>query len=249
MFRKYDRKIGANRKMSLAMSPDPTSDELMPAGNAAAAGHAADVAARLRRRIATHALPPGSRLREWEVASTFAVPRLTAREALDALVHLGFAERQPNRGVIVKRRELSEVLQLFDLREVNEGLCARLAAHNAAPESWDDLLELFGEPMAAIVARRDLDAYVQTYEMMRRRLIDAAAAPMLGELLTRLVDMTGIYGRRVLLLTDRTQRALADHRALLAALRRGDEMAAEAARRATIANVRASIARYHAYVL
>jgi DNA-binding GntR family transcriptional regulator len=242
-------KMAPIAETGLARSPDLPSHEPMPAGDAGAAGRAADVTARLRRRIATHALPPGARLREWEVASEFAVPRLTAREALDVLVHQGFAERQPNRGVVVKRRELAEVLQLFDLREVNEGLCARLAACNAAPESWDDLIELFGEPMAAIVARRDLDAYVQTYEMMRRRLIEAAAAPMLGELLTRLIDMTGIYGRRVLLLTDRTQRALVDHRAVLAALRRGDKMAAEAARRVTIANVRAAIEQYHAYVL
>ena len=179
----------------------------------------------------------------------FGVPRLTAREALDSLVHQGFAERQPNRGVVVKRRDLAELLQLFDLREVNEGLCARLAARNAAPESWDDLIALFGEPMAEVVARKDLDAYVETYQAMRRRLIEAAASPMLGDLLNRLTDMTGMYSRRLLLLTDRTQHALADHRAVLAALRRGDAGAAEAARQATIVNVRAAIERYHAYVL
>jgi DNA-binding GntR family transcriptional regulator len=208
-----------------------------------------DVAHRLRERIAVHTIPPGARLREWDVAADFGIPRLTAREALEALVHLGFVERQPNRGIVVRRRELAEVLRLFEMREVNEGLCARIATRNALPESWDDLIELFGSPMQDIVERKDLHAYVRYYEQFRHRLIDAADSPPLAELLQRLNDMTSIFGRRVLLVSDRTEHALHDHRAVLAALRRGDAAEAERARRATIANVRAAVEHYHAFVL
>jgi DNA-binding GntR family transcriptional regulator len=208
-----------------------------------------DVAYRLRQRIADHTIPPGARLREWDVADDFGVPRLTAREALEALVHLGFVERQPNRGIVVRRRELAEIMRLFEMREVNEGLCARIAARNARRENWDDLIELFGAPMQEIVARRDLHAYLRHYEQFRRRLIEAADSPPLAELLQRLNDMTSIFGRRVLLVSDRTEHALHDHRAVRAALRQGDAAAAEDARRATIANVRAAVEHYHAFVL
>ena len=207
------------------------------------------VAAQLRGRIASHAIPPGARLREWDVAKEFAVPRLTARDALDILAHQGFVEREPNRGVLVPRRDLAEVLRLFELREVNEGLAARRAARAAPGGSWDDLIAAFGAPMEAIVARQDLDSYVRTYDRLHQRLIAAAASPPLAELLHRLNDMTAIYGRRVLLVSDRTQHALADHRAVLDALRRGNAATAERARRATIANVRAAVERYHAFVL
>ncbi len=209
----------------------------------------AEVAGRLRQRIATHAIPPGARLREWDVAADFGVPRLSAREALDALVHLGFVERQPNRGIIVRRRGLGEILHLFDLREVNEGLCARIAAANVPPESWEDLVELFGAPMDAIVESKDLHAYVGNYEELRRRLIAAANSPPLAELLQRLYDMTDIFVRRVLLVSDRTHHGLRDHRAVLAALRRGDAGEAERLRRLTIANIRAAVERYSAFVL
>lgn len=208
-----------------------------------------EVAHRLRERIAAHTIAPGARLREWDVATDFAVPRLTAREALEALVHLGFVERQPNRGIVVRRRALPEVLRLFEMREVNEGLCARIAARTASPESWDDLIELFGAPMQDVIERKDLHAYARYYEQFRRRLIDAADAPPLAELLQRLNDMTSIFGRRVLLVSDRTVHALHDHRAVLAALRRADAAAAEEARRATIANVRAAVEQYHEFVL
>jgi DNA-binding GntR family transcriptional regulator len=124
-----------------------------------------------------------------------------------------------------------------------------MAACNAPPEGWDDLIALFDAPMQDIVERKDLHAYVQHYEQFRRRLIEAAAFPPLTELLERLNDMTVTFGRRVLLVSDRTQHALHDHRAVLAALRRGDAAAAERLRRATIANVRAAVERYHAFVL
>ena len=207
------------------------------------------VVGRLRSRIAAHAIPPGARLREWEVANDFGVPRLAAREALEALVHLGFVERQPNRGIVVRQRQLAEILSLFDMREVNEGLCARLAARNASPESWDDLIELFGEPMQRIVETKDLDAYVHHYEVFRHRLIDAACSPPLAELLDRLNDMTSVFGRRILLATDRTEHALRDHRAVLSALKQGNGAAAEQLRRLTIANVRATVERYQGFVL
>jgi DNA-binding GntR family transcriptional regulator len=207
------------------------------------------MARRLRERIASHAIPPGARLREWDVAADFGVSRLSAREALDALVHLGFVERQPNRGILVRRRGLADILRLFELREVNEGLCARIAAAAVPPDNWDDLVGLFGAPMEAIVGCKDLHAYVANYEELRRRLLAAAQSPPLTEFLQRLYDMTDIYVRRVLLVSDRAHHGLHDHRAVLAALRRGDPAEAERLRRLTIANIRTAVERYSAFVL
>ena len=210
---------------------------------------AADVARQLRRRIATHDILPGSRLREWDVATQFGVSRLGAREALDILVHLDFVDRQPNRGVVVKRRELPEVLRLFEIREVNEGLCARLAAGGVPPECWQDLVELFDGPMAEIVERKDLHAYVANFEKLRGRLIDAAGSPALANLLSWLYDLTDIFVRRILLASDRTHYGLRDHRAVVAALRAGDAAEAERLRRLTIANIRSAVEQYSAFVL
>jgi DNA-binding GntR family transcriptional regulator len=241
--------IGANLDDPVGVQPSFEHADAAGVGPGSSRAAVKGVVGRLRSRIAAHDIPPGARLREWEVANDFGVPRLAAREALEALVHLGFVERQPNRGIVVRQRQLAEILALFDMREVNEGLCARLAARNASPESWDDLIELFGEPMRRIVETKDLDAYVHRYEIFRRRLIDAASSPPLAELLDSLNDMTSVFGRRILLATDRTEHALRDHRAVLSALRQGHGAAAERLRRATIANVRAAVERYQGFVL
>jgi DNA-binding GntR family transcriptional regulator len=230
-------------------SPDVTLDEPAPLTDTLERIGATEIAGLLRRRIATHDIPPGSRLREWEVAGQFGVSRLAAREALDILVHLDFVDRQPNRGIVVKRRELSEILQLFEIREVNEGLCARLAARGVSAASWQDLVELFDAPMAAIVEHKDLHAYVANYEELRARLIEAAASAPLANLLRWLYDLTDIFVRRVLLASDRTHYGLRDHGAVLAALRAGDAAEAERLRRLTIANIRSAVERYSAFVL
>jgi DNA-binding FadR family transcriptional regulator len=115
--------------------------------------------------------------------------------------------------------------------------------------SWQDLVKLFGAPMAAIVERKDLHAHVANYEELRARLIEAAALPALADLLHWLYDLTDIYVRRVLLASDRTHFGLRDHRAVLAALRAGDAEEAERMRRETIANIRSAVDRYSALVL
>lgn len=207
------------------------------------------VVSRLREQIASHRIPPGARLREWDVAVDFGVPRLSAREALDALVHLGFVERERNRGIIVRRRDLSEILGLFEMQEVNEGLCARIAARNSMPETWQELIELFGSPMQKIVDHKDLDSYLQNYKKFREQLFVCCGLVPLIDLLERLGDVTSIYCQRLLLVSDRTKQGLEDHRSVLTALRRGDAAEAERLRRATIANVRAAVQQYHAFIL
>jgi len=241
--------IAGNYALNMrARKPASSSDGVPDADTESPVG-VADVLTRLRERIASQAIPPGSWLREWDVANEFRVTRPLAREALDRLALLGFVDRQPNRGVVVHRFEREEILQLYEIREVNEGLCARLAVRHAQPESWDDLIALFGTTMERAVERNDFDAYSTHYEQFRTRLIHAAACPRLAELLERLNDMTRTAGRRMLLVSDRTRHALLEHRALLIALRAGDEDTAERLRRTTIRNVRDAVQRYHAYLL
>lgn len=113
----------------------------------------------LRARIASQDIPPASRLREQDMAEELGISRAHARDVLDALVYMGFAERTPNKGVVVPRLTRESILQLFEVRAINEGHCARLAAANSRPGDWDDLIALFGKPTEAALARGDFAAY------------------------------------------------------------------------------------------
>jgi DNA-binding GntR family transcriptional regulator len=122
---------------------------------------------------------------------------------------------------------------------------ARLAARNAPPESWHDLVELFDRTMQRIVDTRDLNGYDHHYEHFRRRLMDAAGSPTLAELLERLNDMTSTSAAASL--SSPTAPSTRCTITATCCLRCSGAMPPQ--RRITIANVCAAVERYQAFIL
>lgn len=208
-----------------------------------------DLAAVLRKRIASHDLPPGAKLAETELAHEFGVPRTRVREALAVLEQRGLVERVPNRGAVVMRLEWSQVAQLYDVREVLEGLCARLATVNGPAARWKKSLAHFKGPMVRQVAAGDLDRYITDYEAFRREMIEAAANPVLVQMLDSILERTQMLIRRIIILPGRAEQGLALHTAVLEAMCAGDADRAEALRRETMRSAKAVAARYQKYLL
>ena len=198
----------------------------------------------LRQRIASHELPPGSRLPEHDLASEFGVSRTRVREVFGILEVHSLIERIPNRGAIVVRLDLKQAQELFDIREMLEGLSARLAAEKVAGESWQDLAELFRRPVAEAVRKGDLDTYLAAVELLRRRMIAAADNVLLANLLDRLDERIQVLMRRIVILPGRIELGLGEHRALVRALIQGKADEAERLKRANIRSARECLLRY-----
>lgn len=211
-------------------------------------GHHAVLEA-LGRRIVAHDLLPGARLREQTLSEEFGVSRARIREVLAALEERGLVEREPNRGAVVRRQTAAELLHVFDVREVLEGLCARQATENAPPDSWQDLVELFGTPTAALLEAGDIAGYLHHHETLRQRMLTACANPVLVDMLRPLHERVGFIMRRLVLTTNRADEALAEHRAVLAAMRAGDAEAAERCKRRQIRSARNALERYQQFLL
>lgn len=77
--------------------------------------------------------PPGSRLRETELALSFAVSRATIREALRLLEQRKLVKIQPQRGAHVTRLSAKELDDLFEVRASLLGTGSRLAAARCTP--------------------------------------------------------------------------------------------------------------------
>ncbi len=73
-------------------------------------------------------LPPGERIVEMRIAQQFGVSQAPVREALRDLDLLGFVVSSPFRGAIVRQISVEELVQLYPIRAVLEGLAARHAA-------------------------------------------------------------------------------------------------------------------------
>jgi len=208
-----------------------------------------DIVQVLRERIARQDVAPGAKLGEQELAEEFAVPRTRIREVLGVLESRGLIDRIPNRGAIVSRLELDHVFHLYDVRQVLEGLCVRLATENAPPETWDEFVELFGAPMDEFVKARDFDAFIVVYERFRSRIIEWARNPVAARMLDSIYEKTNVIIRRIVILPGRALEGLSEHRAVVAAMRAGDGETAERLKRTNLQNAKETLRRFQKYVL
>lgn len=75
----------------------------------------------IEQAILDHKLPPGTKLKELQLAEVFGVKRGTIRKVLAKLVNCRLASQQPNRGATVARPSAREGRDLFATRRVIEG--------------------------------------------------------------------------------------------------------------------------------
>ena len=77
---------------------------------------------------------PGTKLVERRLGEEFGVSRTPIREAFNQLEKEGLVEQVPKWGVFVKELNEQEILEMYEVREVLEGLAARLAVLRANEE-------------------------------------------------------------------------------------------------------------------
>lgn len=85
---------------------------------------------------------PGQKLQDEQLSQEFGVTHTPLREALRALAARGLLEHIPNRGYRVRVISLEEMVQLYQVREVLEGLAARLLAPHVTDEQIAELERL-----------------------------------------------------------------------------------------------------------
>lgn len=192
-----------------------------------------EVVRKLRDRITNHELPPGSRLREQALAEQMGVPRAKIREALLALEQRGLVERIPNYGASVVKLDLEKVCQLYDVREVLEGLCTRLATENKAAK-WADIAKLFDQPLERLLKDGEMKDYRSALELLRVRTLRAARNPVVENMLDSIYDQTRRISNLIIVLPGRAERGLKEHRSLLAAMCEGNGQKAELLKRQII---------------
>lgn len=210
-----------------------------------------DIVQVIRERIANHLIPPGAKLVESELADEFGVSRTRVREVLTELELRGLVRREPNRGAVVARLELGEILAIYDVREALEGMAIRLATLNTPPESWQywvDQLMPDG-PMQKFVEGGEIEAYFAAYERLRGDIIAAAGNPVLAGMLDGILEKTRVIVRRVQILPGRVELALQEHRAIVVAMRAGNAEEAEQLRRENIRSAIATLKRFQHFVI
>src|SRR5262249_14303498 len=85
----------------------------------------------IKHRIITCKFKPGECINEASVSALLGYGRTPVHQAIDRLMLEEMVEVIPRKGVIVKPVILQDVMQMVDVRMINEAQCARLAAARA----------------------------------------------------------------------------------------------------------------------
>jgi DNA-binding GntR family transcriptional regulator len=191
----------------------------------------------LRDQILTGALAPLTRLVELHVAQQFAVSRTPVREALKRLIAEGLVVGDALRGMVVRDVDPAEVEDIYIIREVLDGLAARLAAARATPTDLTRL-HLLMEMMEESASAQRWEAVVQINIKFHEVLYTAAGNDRLALIGRSLQDAVRRYSPRALSDPDRVAAVLKEHAAIVRAIEEHHLQAAEVSARSHLAAAR-----------
>jgi DNA-binding GntR family transcriptional regulator len=174
----------------------------------------------LRRAIIEQALMPGTKLREDEIGAHFGVSRTLVRAALMRLSQEGLVEIKRKRTATVAIPSLDEAREIFELRHCLEQEVVRRLAARWRPE-MDEVLDVQVSEEDAAARRGDTAAASRLageFHIVLAQLAgNALLTRYLSEVVSRCSLILAVYGRPHV-----AECATAEHRGIIAALRKGD---------------------------
>src|SRR6202046_4494702 len=139
----------------------------------------------IKDRIITCKFKPGECINEASVSALLGFGRTPVHQALDRLMLEEMVEIIPRKGVIVKPVILHDVLQMIDVRMINETQCARLAAARADDSHVEEMSKILDRARQAI-GKRNIHAMMMLDREFHLLLAKASKNFELAEVLRKL---------------------------------------------------------------
>lgn len=192
----------------------------------------------LRRAIIDGKLAPGTVLRQEQLAAQLRVSRTPLREALLALEREGFIVFSPTGTASVVSLDVVDTHEMMDIRELVDGLAARLLARSGMTPALDRALTALANEMCE-VADRDQHQYLIANAEFHATIVEATGHARLQHFVPLVRMSSKVVYAHLQHQEQRLSLSADEHLLLLDAIRSGDAETAERTAREHVRNASA----------
>lgn len=200
---------------------------------------------RIQTAIVKGDIPPGTRISEQYLCTTFGIGRGPLREAIRRLEGRRLVVRIPHAGVRVVSLSYAELIELYHVREALEGMACRLAAENMTEAEIAGLREVLATHEKHSGLKANQSYYQQEGDLdIHYLIIQGSKNRTLSDMLCGdLYHLVRMYRYRFSTTPKRPQQAFAEHHRIIEAIADRDGELAEMLMRRHISASRRNIER------
>ena len=184
---------------------------------------------KIREHILNGKYKENDELRENTIGKELGVSRTPVREALRQLELEGLVTIIPNRGAYVTGISHKDIWDIYVIRSMLEGLCARWAAKNITDAQLDELEEtiLLSEFQMKKESGFSAEQVAALDGRFHSILYEASGSRILDHVLTDFHNYVQTARRSSVVSEDRARKSIREHRQILRAIKDRDEEMAE----------------------
>jgi DNA-binding GntR family transcriptional regulator len=201
------------------------------------------VYAQILEKIVDGTLPAGYALREGELAARFGVSKTPLRDALVRLQADGLVSIPPYRSAVVVGYSRHDLREIYEVRELLEGACARDAALTISADDLAELSALMRDSAACVsgatVAEGQEHALAELIDRFDVIMYAQSRNQRINEMVANIRNHIRRIGQLTTRIPGRMVKSVAEHQLIYEAIVQRDGTAAEAAMRRHIRSVMA----------
>ena len=182
---------------------------------------AESVRSRLEKEIFDGRYLPGDRLREDDISRDYGASRTPVREAFKHLAASGLIEVKAHHGAVVRKLEIGEVAEMFQVMAELEGLCARLAAKRLRPDQKRNL-EAAHKECARLAKNGRYEEFYEANNVFHKLIHGISGNAFLQKETEDLARRLTPYRRQITFWPGRMVESIREHEAVMRAIFAGD---------------------------
>ncbi|GGI34137.1 MULTISPECIES: GntR family transcriptional regulator [Bradyrhizobium] len=182
-----------------------------------------EIANWIKTEIDSGALQPGSKLDEKQLSDRFNVSKTPVREALIQLASRGLVDLKQRRGATVSVLSAEQIVAMFEVMTELEGMSARLAAARMPTDLQARLRDIHSRSESAL---HNAQLYDAINKELHETIYEGAQNSYLEQSIKETRARLRLYRRYPFQKPGRIQQSYQDHCSIVAAITRGDAMAA-----------------------